>query len=124
MRILICKFAGLRGALAVSASLRAIKEVHPGANVTYITLPGAEMATLGCPVITETVSYNINSTVSQFAALVSHLRRQDFDYAIALSAHRTARTLVALSGAARRICAGKAPFYLAPFLLFLQMRDD
>ncbi|NBP90450.1 MAG: hypothetical protein EBU50_04370, partial [Opitutae bacterium] len=115
MRILICKFAGLRGALAVTASLRAIKEVHPGANVTYITLPGAEMATQGCPVITETVTYNLNNKVSQFAALVSHLRRQDFDYAIALSSHRMAHTLVALSGATRRICAGKAPFYLAPF---------
>ena len=115
MRILICKFGGLRSALAVSASLRAIKEVHPGANVTYITLPGAEMATQGCPVITETVTYHLNSTISQFGALVSHLRRQDFDYAIALSSHRMARALVACSGATRRISAGKAPFYLAPF---------
>jgi ADP-heptose:LPS heptosyltransferase len=61
MRILICKFAGLRGALAVSASLRGIKEVHPGARVTYITLPGAEAATQGCPVITDTVTYNLNN---------------------------------------------------------------
>ena len=73
------------------------------------------MATRGCPVITETVTYNLNSTVSQFAALVSHLRRQDFDYAMALSSHPMARALVACSGATRRICAGKAPFYLAPF---------
>ena len=64
MRILICKFAGLRGALAVSASLRAIKEVHPGVSVTYITLPGAETATQGCPVITETVTYNLNNNIS------------------------------------------------------------
>lgn len=115
MRILVCKFAGLRGALAVSASLRAIKEVHPGAQVTYITLPGAELAAQGCPVITETVGYNLESTTSQFLALLAHLRRQDFDYAIALSPHRTARMLVALSGATRRICAGTAPYYLAPF---------
>lgn len=114
MRILICKFGGLRSALAVSASLRAIKEVHPGANVTYITSPGAEMATQGCPVITETVTYHLNSTVSQFAALISHLRRQDFDYAIALSSHPMARALVACCGATRKISAGKVPFYLAP----------
>ena len=115
MRILIVKLTGLRGALATSASLRALKEVIPGAAVTYLTLPCAQPATEGCPLIIETVGYDSDSSWSDFLGLLGHLRRQKFDFALALSPQPLARLLVALSGARQRVCAGRAPFYLRHF---------
>lgn len=115
MRILIVKLTGLRGALATSASLRALKEVIPGATITYLTFPSAQPATEGCPLIVETVGYDLDSSVGDFLGLLGHLRRQKFDVAVALSSQPLARWLVALSGARQRVCAGRAPFYLRRF---------
>lgn len=115
MRILVVKLTGLRGALATSASLRALKEVIPGAAITYLTLPRAQPATEGCPQIVETVGYDLESGTGDFLGLLGHLRRQKFDVAIALSSQPLARILVALSGARQRVCAGQAPWFLRPF---------
>ncbi len=115
MRILVIKFCGLRGSLAASASFRAIKELHPSAVVTFVTLPGSEPAARGCPMISETIGYDLNSGMGAVLAFLGHVRRQRFDVAIALSPHHLARQMVAWSGARRRVCMGRAPFYLAPF---------
>ncbi len=115
MRILVIKFCGLRGSLAASASFRAIKELHPSATVTFVTLPGSEPAARGCPMISETIGYDFNSGFGAFIAFLGHVRRQRFDLAIALSNHHLARQMAAWSGARRRVCVGRAPFYLATF---------
>ena len=42
MRLLVVKFAKLRGALATTAAFRSLRERHPGIAVTFVTAPGAE----------------------------------------------------------------------------------
>ena len=113
MRLLVVKFTGLRGALAATAGLRTIRERHPGAQVTFVTSPGAEPALEGCPAVVETIGFGAEGSL---LALLSRLRRQRFDYAVALGGHPQAHRLVALSGAAVRACGGHAPFYLRPFM--------
>ena len=49
MRLLVVKFTGLRGALASTAGLRTIRERHPGAQITFVTSPGSEVALEGFP---------------------------------------------------------------------------
>ncbi len=113
MRLLVVKFSGLRGALAATAGLRTIRERHPGAQITFVTSPGSEVALEGCPPIIETIGFGEEGSV---LALISRLRRQRFDVAIALGGHSLANRLVALSGAAVRACGGHAPFYLRPLI--------
>ena len=113
MRLLVVKFTGLRGALAATAGLRTIRERHPGAQITFVTAPGSEVALEGCPAIVETIGFGEEGSV---LALVSRLRRQRFDVAIALGGHSLANRLVALSGAGVRACGGHAPFYLRPLM--------
>ena len=113
MRLLVVKFTGLRGALASTAGLRTIRERHPGAQITFVTSPGSEVALEGCPAVVETIGFGEEGSV---LALVSRLRRQRFDIAIALGGHSLANRLVALSGAAVRACGGHAPFYLRPLM--------
>ena len=112
MRVLVVKFSGLRGALAATAGLRAIRERHPGAQVTFVTLPGSEPALEGCLSIVELVG--VEPSGSLFS-LVTHLRRQRFDVAVALGGHPVAARLVALSRAVLKVCAGSAPWLLRPF---------
>lgn len=112
MRLLVVKFAKLRGALATTAAFRALRERHPGIAITYVTLPGAEPALGGCPAVVEVVACDPREASW---ALLAHLRRQRFDAAIALGSHPLARRLVALSQARRRVCAGRAPLWWRPF---------
>lgn len=112
MRVLVAKFCGLSGALALTAGFRAARERHPGVAVTVVTLPGSEPALEGCPAVVDTVGLDPSSG---FWPLLGHLRRQDFDLAVALGGHPAARRLVALSGARRRVCAGRAGWLLRPF---------
>ena len=81
MRLLVVKFTGLRGALAATAGLRTIRDRHPGAQVTFVTSPGSEVALEGCPAVVETIGFGEEGSV---LALVSRLRRQRFDFAVAL----------------------------------------
>lgn len=113
MRLLVVKFTGLRGALAATAALRTLRERQPGAQVTFITLPGSEPALEGCPAIVEALG--VDPAGSQLA-LLARLRRQRFDVAIALGGHGLAHRFVALSGARVRACAGAAPFFLRPLM--------
>jgi ADP-heptose:LPS heptosyltransferase len=113
MRLLVVKFTGLRGALAATAGLRTIRERHPGAQITFVTSPGSEVALEGCPAIIETIGFGEEGSS---LALLSRLRRQRFDFAIALGGDPRANQLVALSGAAVRACGGLAPFYLRPLM--------
>ncbi|MCX6888924.1 MAG: hypothetical protein NTU71_05760, partial [Verrucomicrobia bacterium] len=113
MRLLVVKFTGLRGALAATAGLRTIRERHPGAQITFVTTPGSEVALEGCPAIVETIGFGEEGSS---LALLSRLRRQRFDFAIALGGDSLANRLVALSGAAVRACGGHAPFYLRPLM--------
>ena len=113
MRLLVVKFAGLRGALAATAGLRTIRERHPGAQVTFVASPGSEAALEGCPAVVETIGFGPEGST---LALISRLRRQRFDFAVALGGHPAANRLVALSGAAVRACGGHAPFFLRPFM--------
>lgn len=112
MRVLVVKFGKLRGVLAATAGLRAVRERHPGVAVTFVTLPGSEPALEGCPAVVETVGLD---PAAGFWPLLTHLRRQDFDLAVALGGHPAALRMVALSGARRRVCAGRASFLLRPF---------
>ena len=113
MRVLVVKFAGLRGALAATAGLRTIRERHPGAQVTFVTSPGSEVALEGCPAVVETIGFGPEGSS---LALVSRLRRQRFDFALALGGQPLAHRLVALSGASVRACGGHAPFFLRPLM--------
>ena len=110
MRLLVVKFAKLRGALATTAAFRSLRERHPGIAVTFVTSPGAEPALGGCPAVAEVVVCDPREGAWP---LLAHLRRQRFDVAIALGAHPLARRLVALSKAGRRVCAGRAPKAMA-----------
>ena len=113
MRVLVAKFCGLGGALAITAGLRAVRERHPGAAVTVVTLPGAEAALEGCPLVVDAVGLD---PAAGFWPLLAHLRRQDFDVAVALGGHPAALRLAALSGARRRVCSGRSAFWLRPWL--------
>lgn len=112
MRVLVVKFAKLRGSLAATAGLRAVRERHPGVAVTFVTLLGSEQALEGCPAVVETVGLDPEAG---FWPLLSRLRRQDFDLAVALGSHPAAQRMVALSGARRRVCSGRSGFFLRPF---------
>jgi ADP-heptose:LPS heptosyltransferase len=112
MRVLLAKFCGIGGALALTAGLRAVRERHPGVAVTVVTLPGSEPGLEGCPPVVDAVGLDPSAG---FWPLLSHLRRQDFDLAIALGNHPAARRLVALSGARRRVCAGRPSWPWRPF---------
>ena len=112
MRLLVVKFAKLRGALATTAAFRSLRERHPGIAVPFVTSPGAEPALGGCPAVTDVVTCD---PVEGTWPLLAHLRRQRFDAAIALGSHPLARRLVALSKAGRRVCAGRAPAWWRPF---------
>lgn len=112
MRLLVVKFAKLRGALATTAAFRSLRERHPGIAVTFVTAPGAEPALAGCPAVTDVVACD---PAEGAWPLLAHLRRQRFDAAIALGSHPLARRLVALSKAGRRVCAGRAPAWWRPF---------
>jgi ADP-heptose:LPS heptosyltransferase len=112
MRLLVVKFAKLRGALASTAAFRALRERHPGLAITYVTSPGAEPALAGCPPVVEVVGCD---PAGLTWPLLAHLRRQRFDVALALGGHPAARRLVALSKARRRVCAGRAPWWWRPF---------
>jgi ADP-heptose:LPS heptosyltransferase len=112
MRLLVVKFAKLRGALATTAAFRSLRERHPGIAVTCVTTPPATPALDGCPAVVDAIGFEPGAAAWP---LLSHLRRQRFDAAIALGAHPLARRLVALSGARRRVCAGRAPLWWRPF---------
>ena len=114
MRVLVVKFSGLRGALAATAGLRTLRERLPGAQVTFVTSPGAEPALEGCPAVVETIGFDPKESSS--FALSSRLRRARFDFAVALGGHPSANRLVALSGAGVRACGGRASFLLRPWL--------
>lgn len=107
MRLLVVKFTGLRGALAATAGLRSIRERHPAAQVTFVTLPEAEPALEGCPAVVDLLGLE---SAALGGSLLAKLRRHPFDFALALGGHPAAARLVALSGARRRICAGRAPW--------------
>jgi ADP-heptose:LPS heptosyltransferase len=112
MRLLVVKFAKLRGALATTAAFRSLRERHPGLAITCVTRPEATAALDGCPAVVEALGLEPGAATW---SLLAHLRRQRFDAAIALGAHPVARRLVALSGAGRRVCAGQAPLGWRPF---------
>lgn len=111
MRVLLAKTCGLRGALALTPAVRAIRERHPDARVTVLASPAGLPMLEGCPGI-ET---SLPLPDSPGAALLLHLRRQGFDHALALSATPAARRVVAFSGARRRRILGSAGL-LRPFL--------
>ncbi len=111
MRVLLAKTCGLRGALAVTPAIRAIRERHPDARVTVLASPAGLPMLDGCPGIESALPL----PVSPGLALLLHLRRQGFDHALALSATPAARRVVAFSGAARRRVLG-SPGLLQPFL--------
>lgn len=113
MRLLVVKFSGLRGALAATAGLRSVRERHPSAHVTFVTLPGSEPALEGCPAIVDVVGADPQAGTF---SLLAHLRRQRFDAAIALGSHPAAVRLVALSGARLRVGAVRPAWWLRPFL--------
>lgn len=108
MRILLAKPCGLRGALALTPAVRAIRERHPSARVTVLSSPAALPALEGCPGI----DLALPLPSSPGIALLAHLRRQDFDHAFALASSAAARRCVALSGAARRWVVGSPGLYL------------
>lgn len=108
MRILLAKPCGLRGALALTPAVRAIRERHPSARVTVLTSPGALPMLEGCP----GVDVALTLPSSPGLALIAHLRRQDFDHAFCLAATPSARRAVAFSGARRRWVVGRPGLYL------------
>jgi len=111
MRVLLAKTCGLRGALAVTPAVRAIRERHPDARVTVLASSAGLPMLDGCPGVESVLPL----PDSPGPALLLHLRRQDFDHAIALSATPAARLVAALSGARRRRAQGP-PGLLRPFL--------
>lgn len=115
MRVLVVKFAGLRGTLASTAAFRSLKERHPAAAVTYVSAPGGEPGVEGCPVVAEPVGFDPAAGWLDRWAMLNHLRRQRFDVAVALGVDPLARQFVAWSGAERRVCAGRPPFHLGPW---------
>ncbi|MCE2683671.1 MAG: hypothetical protein LW857_00595 [Verrucomicrobiae bacterium] len=115
MRLLVVKFSGLRGALATTAAFRSLKERHPGAAVTVVTTPGSEPGLEGCPIVAEIVAFDPRSSAWEVWALLSHLRRQRFDVAVALGVDALSRRFVAWSGAAKRACAGRPAWALYPW---------
>jgi ADP-heptose:LPS heptosyltransferase len=115
MRLLVVKFSGLRGALATTAAFRSLKERHPGAAVTVVTSPRSEPGLEGCPIVGEIVAFDPQSSAWEVWALLSHLRRQRFDVAVALGVDALSRRLVAWSGAGKRACAGRPAWSLYPW---------
>ena len=113
MRVLVVKLSGLRGALATTAALRALRERHPNAQITFVTATGSEPALEGCPAIVDVIG--LEPEVSLWS-LVAHLRRQKFDAAIALGNSRRAVSLVAGSAARVRAVNGKCPWWLRPWI--------
>ena len=111
MRVLLAKTCGLRGALAITPSVRAIRERHPDARVTVLVPPEGMPMLEGCPGIESALPL----PASPGPSLLLHLRRQGFDHALALSRTPSARRVVALSGARRRAILGP-PGLLRPFL--------
>ncbi len=111
MRVLLAKTCGLRGALAITPAVRAIRERHPDARVTVLASPAGLPMLEGCPGIEAALPL----PESPGPALLLHLRRQGFDHALALSATPAARLAVALCGARRRRALGP-PGFLRPFL--------
>jgi len=113
MRLLVVKLSRLRGALATTAALRALRERQPGVQVTFVTWSGSEPALEGCPAIVDVVGLEPSSSGWP---LLAHLRRQRFDAAIALGQHPLAQRLVAWSGAQLRVVAGQASWWWQPWL--------
>ena len=111
MRVLLAKTCGLRGALAVTPAVRAIRERHPDARVTVLASPAGLPMLEGCPGIESALPL----PESPRASMLLHLRRQCFDHAIALSPTVAARRVVAFSGARRRRALG-SPGLLRPLL--------
>lgn len=111
MRILIAKHCGLRGALALTPALRAIREKHPGARVTVVAPPVALPMLEGCPGVDVAFPLAVASGPGSSLSLLAHLRRQAFDHAFALSPHGQVRRLAAFSGARRRWTLGRPGIY-------------
>lgn len=114
MRILLAKHCGLRGALALTPALRAIREKHPGARVTVAAPPLALPMLEGCPGVDVTLPLGLSPGLGHRIALLAHLRRQSFDHAFALSPEGAVRRLAAFSGARRRWALGR-PGLCQPF---------
>ncbi len=114
MRILFAKPCGLRGALALTPALRAIRDKHPGARVTVVTHAAALPMLEGCPGVDVALASDISTSAAASLALLAHIRRQEFDHAFSLSPDTSARRLVALSGARKRWALG-APGVFQPF---------
>ena len=111
MRILIAKHCGLRGALALTPALRAIREKHPGARVTVVAPPASLPMLEGCPGVDVALPLALSPGPGSALSLVAHLRRQSFDHAFALSPSGQVRRLTALSGARRRWSLGRPGLY-------------
>ncbi len=111
MRILLAKHCGLRGALALTPALRAIRDKHPGARVTVVA-PAAALPMLdGCPGVDVSLPLGSAAGFGSSLSLLAHLRRQSFDYAFALSADGPVRRLAAFSAAKRRWALGHPGIY-------------
>lgn len=108
MRVLLAKPCGLRGALALTPAVRAIRERHPAARVTVLTSPAALAVLEGCPGVDSALPL----PSSPGLALVAHLRRQEFDHAFSLAPAASSRRVAALSGARRRWVVGPPGLYL------------
>jgi ADP-heptose:LPS heptosyltransferase len=112
MRLLVVKLSRLRGALATTAALRALRERQPNLQVTFVTQSGSEPALEGCPAIVDIVG--LESGTAGWS-LLAHLRRQRFDAAIALGQDAASQRLVAWSGARLKAAAGKVVWWLRPY---------
>jgi heptosyltransferase-3 len=111
VRILIAKHCGLRGALALTPALRAIREKHPGARVTVVA-PSAALPMLeGCPGVDVVFPLALSPGPGSSLSLLAHLRRQAFDHAFALTPHGQVRRLAAFSAARRRWTLGRPGLY-------------
>ena len=110
MRILIAKTCGLRGALAITPAIRAIRERHPDARITVLCSSAGLPMLDGCPA----VEVALPLPDAPGPALLLHLRRQNFDHAFALSETTAALRCIAFSGAKRRWSLGKVG-WLRPF---------
>lgn len=106
-RILVMKFLGIGSMILATPMLRRLREAHPDATITFLTLRGHADVVGRLPFVDEVIEVphgTLGRLLTSVPRLLLELRRRRFDLAIDLEFYSRLSALIAWgSGARRRI---------------------
>ena len=117
-KVLIIKLSALGDVIMALGAMRAIREAHPAASITWLTTPAFEELAQKCPYVDRVETDGRPDKVAESNELVNRIREEKYDIVYDLHcSDRTANYFRAMNAFGRRppLWCGHAPKCAFPF---------